>query len=127
VRTIRSLAAAAIAAAAILPLAACAPAGTPEEQAIAEFKSFVEATANGGDLNACEGREDRLENAEPSRLPEGSELTVRESADEPGRFDISALVLPAEGGDDFEYESSLWIQIDEGEEPCVMENWGFTY
>lgn len=125
-RSNRLIPAAAVAAALIV-LTGCASA-PPEEQAIAEFKQFVEATADGGDLNVCEGFEENLADIKPSRLDEDAEFDVQDysEGDNPGRYDVTALVHPLEGEEE-DRPSTLWVQVVDGEEPCAAMKWSSVW
>lgn len=126
-RTIRSITAVGLAAVTILSLTACTPA-SKEDQAIEQFNKFLAATNGDGEINYCDDIADglRMDNVEPSRLDENTELEAHTYSDNPNRVDILASVGPTDG-DRTDYFASLWVNFPEGKQPCVMGGTGFSY
>lgn len=113
----------------VVAMTACAPSATPEEQAVAEFKSFVKASANGGEFNFCEGSEEDPSQIGASRINEDTEIEVEPSDNQekyPGRYVVRALVHPLDGPDETR-KSSMWVQVTEGEDPCVQTVIGYVW
>lgn len=126
--TPRLVTTAALTAFAIAALTGCS-AATQEERAIAEYEKFVEATANGGELNICEDNEaGDFSEVSPSKIREGANLEVEVNdavlnPDYAGRVDVSGEVDPLDSEESSDRKSTLWIQFDEDEDPCVMMKW----
>lgn len=110
------------AALAIVALAGCASAATPEEQAETMFLDFIKASVEGGDLVFCDGVQGTLPAA--SRLNEGAEVEVTKESD--GSYDVSALVSPLDGPDE-DRPSSVYIFFPEDAEPCYGESYSYVW
>ena len=120
-----TIAAAAVAALALVALTGCAPAASPEEQAVSAYKSFVEASANGGDINFCEGAEYDASDVGASKLNEGSEITAEET-DDPNTYNVTATVSPVDGPEE-DRASSLHVLVEEGADPCIVRMYSYVW
>ena len=109
-------------------LAGCAAAATPEEQAEAEFRSFVEATNGEGEINWCEDADSTNAGYDIGqwKVVDGEELKV-EHWEEEDIYSVHAqMTWFGDSSRDFTDQGhSIQVRIADGEAPCVMRVYGF--
>lgn len=115
------LAFAAAAAVSLVALAGCAPAGTPEEQAIQEHRNFVADINAGEQVNLCKDAISDAGDLGKWEYTDDGEFSV-DVAD--GILMVHAEMSHVERADDIR-EQSVYVKIPEGESPCVYAIYGF--
>lgn len=105
-------------------LAGCAPAATPEEQAVQQMSSFVDAINGDGDVAWCDGSSDNGIDLGGWELVEGEKVTA-EPSNEPNIWTVRATTHVT--GDDSQVdEQSILVKVPEEGDPCVVGVYGFA-